>query len=241
MDHPKPGLRYIDAGDLDDSAFKFDGLDVESHTAEKLGKVEGFIIDITTLRPRYVVVDASGWFTSKHFLLPVGQVALDTAQRKLIAQVSKEQVKRFPGFDLGTFEKLNADELERMDRQFAIACWSEESVNTPDFDARYAEWKRAQDATWWDSSYYSPTRFDTAARTVAASAASQPSRDEELVTARERSTTVGDVSPHFAGRAQPGDVLGVETGGERTYVGDTTDDENKRREDAEKTASKARD
>ena len=44
----------------------------------------------------------------------------------------------------------------------------------------------------------------------------------------------GDVSPHFGGRAQPGDVLGFETGGETTSLGDTSEDENKRRRDAEK-------
>jgi uncharacterized protein YjbJ (UPF0337 family) len=40
-------------------------------------------------------------------------------------------------------------------------------------------------------------------------------------------------SPHFGGRAQPGDVIGVETGGEQTHVGETTEDENKRRRTAE--------
>jgi uncharacterized protein YjbJ (UPF0337 family) len=40
-------------------------------------------------------------------------------------------------------------------------------------------------------------------------------------------------SPHFGGRAQPGDVIGMETGGEQTHVGETTEDENKRRRDAE--------
>ena len=42
-----------------------------------------------------------------------------------------------------------------------------------------------------------------------------------------------DPSPHFGGRAQPGDVIGVETGGEQTHVGETTEDENKRRRDAQ--------
>jgi uncharacterized protein YjbJ (UPF0337 family) len=40
-------------------------------------------------------------------------------------------------------------------------------------------------------------------------------------------------SPHFGGRAQPGDVIGLETGGEQTHVGETTEDENERRRDAE--------
>ena len=42
----------------------------------------------------------------------------------------------------------------------------------------------------------------------------------------------GDVSPHQDARAQPGDVIGVETGGERTHVGETSEDENKRRRKA---------
>lgn len=35
-------------------------------------------------------------------------------------------------------------------------------------------------------------------------------------------------------RAQPGDVLGIERDGERTHIGETAEDEDERREDAEK-------
>jgi hypothetical protein len=51
----------------------------------------------------------------------------------------------------------------------------------------------------------------------------------------------GDVSPHIGGRAQPGDVLGLETGGETTAIGDTSEDENERRRDLEEQAAKNRD
>jgi hypothetical protein len=44
----------------------------------------------------------------------------------------------------------------------------------------------------------------------------------------------GESSPHFDGRAQPGDVLGIETGGETTGIGDTSEEENARRQKAEK-------
>jgi hypothetical protein len=54
-------------------------------------------------------------------------------------------------------------------------------------------------------------------------------RERELVTARE-----ADPSPHLDGRAQPGDVIGLETGGEQTHIGETAEDENKRRIDAER-------
>jgi hypothetical protein len=43
-----------------------------------------------------------------------------------------------------------------------------------------------------------------------------------------------DVSPHFDGRAQPSDVLGLETGGETTGIGDTGKDEDQRRRQAER-------
>jgi hypothetical protein len=38
-------------------------------------------------------------------------------------------------------------------------------------------------------------------------------------------------------RAQPGDVLGIERGGETTSLGDTEEDEDRRRRDAEKEAT----
>ena len=49
-----------------------------------------------------------------------------------------------------------------------------------------------------------------------------------------------DTSPHFDGRAQPGDVLGIETGGEETHIGETSEDENERREKAVKEDRKNR-
>ena len=61
------------------------------------------------------------------------------------------------------------------------------------------------------------------------------SRPDELDAADEADDRRrGDVSPHFGGRAQPGDVLGFETGGETTSLGDTSEDENKRRHEIEK-------
>jgi len=54
----------------------------------------------------------------------------------------------------------------------------------------------------------------------------------------DQRASADDVSPHYGGRAQPGDILGIETGGETTSIGDTSDDENKRRNDAEKNAPK---
>src|SRR5205085_1415968 len=88
MDHPRPGLRYVDAGHLDNSQIAFDGMEVTGFDKEKLGKVDGFIIDQSSARPYYVVVNAGGWFKSKYFLLPIGYVGLERSEKTLVADVS---------------------------------------------------------------------------------------------------------------------------------------------------------
>jgi len=254
MDHPRPGLRYVDASDLESPTIAFDGLDVESTNGEKLGDVDGFIIDVRSARPLYVVVDAGGWFTSKFFLLPVGHAALNADGNRLVADVPRDRVKRYPGFDRGEFEKLSEAELNAMDEAMVVACCPDERIDRTASADRYDRWRHYRKPTWWESSYYRPERADAAARSMASlgasgtstAAASMPSRDavraerdveRERVTAREMGDS-GDVSPHLGGRAQPGDVLGIETGGEQTHVGETNEDENERRTKAEKAARK---
>ena len=83
--------------------------------------------------------------------------------------------------------------------------------NRPDF--QYPGWWRAQPTL--------PDRMGASAVTAGVSDGTRrASRDDE----RD-----ADPSPHFDGRAQPGDVIGVETGGEQTHIGDTKEDENERR------------
>lgn len=249
MDHPRAGLRYVDADDLDDTTFDFDGLNVESHAGDKLGDVDGFIIDVNAARPYYVVVDAGGWFTSKYFLLPIGHVALDTSRKRLIADVPKDRVSKYPGFDRDEFEKLTDADLDRMDQQMTGACCPDDVTVSPSTAQRYENSKHYGKPSWWDASFYRPDRVDRTARTIASTApmaatmsASERTRAGEHVVARsDDDSAAGDVSPHLGGRAQPGDVLGLETGGEETHVGDTTEDENRRRREMEEAARKLRD
>jgi sporulation protein YlmC with PRC-barrel domain len=191
MDHPRPSLRYVDAKDLDDKTIKFSGLEVDSIKGEKLGKVEGFIIDISSGRPYHVVVGSGGWFRHKHFLLPIGYVALDDTNKKLLADITKDRVERFPGFDKREFEKLSEDDLKRIAESTAAACSADEVivVETSSWDT----WDDYSYPTWWEASFYRPDRADAAAANVAGathvsgpnippSAASGAPRDREKET-----------------------------------------------------------
>jgi hypothetical protein len=229
----------LDADDLDDAGVDFDGMNVESASGEHLGTVDGFIVDSESGRPYYVVGDASGWFKTKHFLLPVGHAHLDANNEVLRADLTRDRVERFPGFDKDEFDKLTVDDLKRFNDETCRACTIvgvataysatepySAAWDRPDF--RHPDWWRQPSQVDRSSAPAASKRIDTAARS--ASSFERSGREPDVVRGS------GDVSPHLAGRAQPGDVLGVETGGEQTHLGETSEEEDKRREEAEKAA-----
>jgi hypothetical protein len=241
VDHPYPWLRYLDADSLDDQDVDFDGMKVESPTGEHLGDVEGFVVDSGSGRPYYVVVDSGGWFKSKHFLLPIGHARLDEGNQVLTADLTRDHVERFPGFRQSEFEKLSAEDLKRFNQATLSACAVSGTVYTFSETEPYsAAWDQPdfRHPDWWRapvSSTGTPSRAESIAAGPATRPADRPrpDRGREAVVAR-------DTSPHFDGRAQPGDVVGIETGGENTHLGDTKEDEDRRRTDAEKTAADRR-
>lgn len=229
-------LRYLDADDLDDSTVSFDGLDVRGTNDEKLGDLDGFVVDSGSGRVFYAVVDSGGWFSSRRFLLPVGHAMIDSDRGAMRVDVTKDAVKRFPEFDADRFRKFTDDELRAFEQRMAVACCPDDA-GTVATTLGYDTLRHYSQPGWWKAEYSRRERFRPMDRsgtdTPRTAEPSRNSYDREHATARERDRA-GDVSPHYEGRAQPGDVLGVETDGERTYMGDTTEDENKRRRDAER-------
>jgi PRC-barrel domain protein len=236
VDHPYPWLRYLAADNLDDHDVDFDGMNVESPSGEHLGDVEGFIVDPESGRPYYVVVDAGGWFKSKHFLLPVGHAFIDQGNEVLTADVSREHVEHFPGFDLDEFEKLTPDALKRLNDATLTACSVSGAVYVVrETDPYSAAWDHPdfEFPDWWRPTHPGARPAERSERQgfVSTTASGRSERER-----RNAVVAHGDSSPHFDGRAQPGDVVGIETGGETTRLGDTGEDEDRRREAAERAA-----
>ena len=65
MEHPKSWLRYIEADKVEDRTLALDGMRVRNNADEKLGTVDGLIVDSDSGRTYYIVVDDPGWFSSK--------------------------------------------------------------------------------------------------------------------------------------------------------------------------------
>jgi hypothetical protein len=243
-------LRYLDADDLDDSVVDFDGLDVRAADGDKLGEVDGFLVDPGAGRVLYAVVDSGGWFTSRRFLVPIGHANVDRTPPALRVDVARGRLRGYPEFDERRFRELTNAELRAYEQRMAAICCPDDLIGEG-AAWRHEAARHYQQPSWWSAGAYTasrlrpiePASFRT--RNVARAASVVPIRegfDREHVTARAADEGLraddrlsDDVSPHFGGRAQPGDVLGLETGGETTAIGDTAEDENRRRRDAERS------
>jgi hypothetical protein len=86
---------------------------VRNDEGDELGIVDGLVVDSGSGRALYVVVDA-GWFTSRHFLIPIAQIDLEPSRSALRAPLTKEQIGRFPGCDVGRFDELTDSDIQRL-------------------------------------------------------------------------------------------------------------------------------
>lgn len=241
-------LQYVDADEVGSELVDFDGLKVRRPDGDKLGEVEGFIIDREAQRAYYVVVDSGGWFRSREFLVPIGHTRLDDDGDALVLDVTRESISRYPEFDHDSFERFTDEEMRAYHGRFNDVCCADAGGS----DDHFAQ------PSWWRSEYYNwdvPAAIGTAGtytsgnrRTALDDALpgdidrDEPEKHHRHEREREavvgtRGEEGGDVSPHLGGRAQPGDVIGVETGGERTGLGDSDEDENERRRAAERAAA----
>ena len=205
-------LRYVDADEVGSEVVDFDDLKVRTPDGDKLGEVDGFIIDSDARRAYYVVVDSGGWFRSRRFLVPIGHARVDDDGDALVLDVSRDTISRYPEFDRDSFDRLSDEELRGYQQRYGEACCPDEAVAATDWN--YDAYQHYQQPTWWRSEFYTwgaPAAVGTSGRDV------------------EATRGVEDVSPHAGGRAQPGDVLGIETGGETTAVGDDAEAEDERR------------
>jgi len=234
MDHPKPWLRYVDADDIEDQTLDLDNMKVRNAQHDDLGTVDGLIVDEASGRTVYVVVNAGGWFKTKQFLVPIGQLHLDSDRDALVVNLSKETINQFPGFDTDEFDTLSEADIKRINDSISSVFEPGQSYGA---DEPYsAAWNRPsyRSPDWWTAGPVLPNR-------MGASAFEKPVEYPSVASDSTRRRAAGeqsDSSPHFDGRAQPGDVLGVETGGEESHLGDTKETEDDRRHKAEKNARK---
>lgn len=231
------GWRFVDADDLTDDLVNFGNLPVRSSTrsAEELGTLEGFIVDPARGRLHFVVVESGGWFSGGTYLLPPSYTQLDAEQQVMWVDATRDAVQRFPEFDPDQYrEDISDRELWAIERRIIETYGDDPGVVAPTPEWDRDAWPHYAQPTWWKRDYLGRRDPATDTPIVATDApVGIRIREDASGNGSVRLAPGVAVDPDTA-RAQPGDVLGLARGGETTSLGDTAEDEDERRRNAER-------
>ena len=79
-----PELSYLDASKVTSPAGVLSELDVLSTQGQRLGSIEGVVIDAAARRVCYLSVRSSGWFGGRRYLVPADQLGQIEGERKVL-------------------------------------------------------------------------------------------------------------------------------------------------------------
>lgn len=73
--------------------------DVYADNNDKVGSVNNILVDESSGRFRYFIVDTGSWFSGKQVLLPFGLAQLDSDDKRVyVPRLTKQQVEDLPEF-----------------------------------------------------------------------------------------------------------------------------------------------
>ena len=194
-------LRFVDFDDLPHEAFTNRDLRVRNQPGDDLGELDGFIVEQSSGRPVYYVIDSGGWFVGRRYLVPVGKGRLDTSTQTLIVDLDRERLHRYPEFNTNAFMSMSDDQSRAYERRIMAAINKEAGR-----EARYWEsYDRLPEYTppeWLAMSSWTTSR-DVSTRPVEdrGRVPTSPVRDRqaerELITAREDTRTIVEPSESY--------------------------------------------
>jgi hypothetical protein len=105
------GLCYLPARDVEIPAGTLAGMDLCGSDDQKLGTLDGVLIDAAERRVRYFVVESQGWLGKKRYLLSADETAhLEPAEGVLRVDVDAEDPWRY-AFDADAVPVYSEDDL----------------------------------------------------------------------------------------------------------------------------------
>lgn len=152
-------LTYVNRTDVAGKAVAFSDVRVIGSGNDDLGTVDGFVVDRSSGRPYYVVVDSGGWFTGNRYLLPINALSFDRPGRQMRSTVDKDTIKKYPKFDGNAFE--SSSESGRLYEQQLLEAYGGGYGATAsprdrwDYD-RYEQFRQPE---WWITEGVAVTRW----------------------------------------------------------------------------------
>ncbi len=100
--HPNLPLKYLTASSII-------GDKVHNEKDEHMGKIADIMIDITTGKIEYIVIEFGGFLTigEKYFAIPFGLLQVDPVKKVFIFNQPREMLEKAPGFDMNHWPETN--------------------------------------------------------------------------------------------------------------------------------------
>ena len=100
--HPNSPLKFLTASSII-------GDKVHNEKDEHLGKIQDIMIDLTTGKIEYIVIEFGGFFTigEKYFAIPFNLLKVDPEKKAFRFNQSREMLEKAPGFDLNHWPETN--------------------------------------------------------------------------------------------------------------------------------------
>ncbi|HUS03165.1 MAG TPA: PRC-barrel domain-containing protein [Chitinophagaceae bacterium] len=101
-DHPNVPLRFL-------TATSIIGDKIYNDKNEHMGKIEDIMIDISSGKIEYVVIEFGGFLTigEKLFAIPFNMLRVDPSRKAFLFNQSKEILEKAPGFDQNHWPETN--------------------------------------------------------------------------------------------------------------------------------------
>jgi len=119
-----PHLINLSHADVDTDA-NLEGYDVIDSSGEKIGDIDSVIADGDSMQLRYLVVDSGGWFSSKKFVVPVGDVQRidENDKRVYFKSVSRQNLQggSYPRYDESWWDNNDHANFSQHEQQVAAA------------------------------------------------------------------------------------------------------------------------
>ena len=100
--HPNLPLRFLTASSII-------GDKVHNANGEHMGKIQDIMLDITSGKIEYVIIEFGGFLTigEKYFAIPFNLLTVDPGEKAFLFNQSKELLEKAPGFDLNHWPETN--------------------------------------------------------------------------------------------------------------------------------------
>ena len=173
-------LRYIASKDLPGASEEGD-LHLHNHDGERLGVLDGFIVDSQSGQPIYYVIDSRGWFAGRRYVVPVGRIKPDEDPSALRTTLTRQELARYPEFSPSAFMAMDDPDAARYERRL-----HEAFLGTPHADADVTPVRRVPaPAPAPETGGYERTAAPAVQARTSNSESRIPSPESELMMARE--------------------------------------------------------